>query len=74
MSGFCWPARPEKESLVDRPRSAPDRRDGVEFQALETKALEIFDPEKADALFHRMALFETCAVPVLATEAPFRAF
>jgi hypothetical protein len=42
----------------------PTRR--VEFQALETKALEIFDPEKADVLFHRMALFETCAVPVQA--------
>jgi imidazolonepropionase-like amidohydrolase len=32
---------------------------------LEARAVETFDDEKADALFHRMAMFETRAVPVL---------
>jgi hypothetical protein len=55
-----------EERKLRGPRAlALDRRDWAEFQDLEAKAADTFDPEKADALFHRMAMFETRAVPVL---------
>ena len=65
MSGILLACSTEEKKLRGPRALALDRRDWAEFQDLETKALETFDSEKADALFHRMAMFDTRAVPVL---------
>ncbi len=65
MSGMLLACSSEERRLRAARALALDRRDWVEFRDLEAKALETFDPDKADSLFHRMALFETRAVPVL---------
>jgi hypothetical protein len=65
MSGILVACSSEERKLRGPRALALDRRDWAEFQDLEAKAVETFDPEKADALFHRMAMFETRAVPVL---------
>ena len=65
MSGILLACSTEERKLRGPRALALDRRDWEEFHRLESKALETFDPEKADLLFHRMALFETRAVPVL---------
>jgi len=65
MSGILLACSTEERKLRGPRALALDRRDWDEFQDLEAKALETFDKEKAEALFHRMALFETRSVPVL---------
>jgi len=65
MSGILVACSSEERKLRGPRALAFDRRDWAEFQELEAKAVETFDNEKADALFHRMAMFETRAVPVL---------
>ena len=65
MSGILVACSSEERKLRGPRALALDRRDWAEFQDLEAKAADTFDPEKADALFHRMAMFETRAVPVL---------
>jgi hypothetical protein len=65
MSGMLLACSTEERKLRGPRALALDRRDWAEFQDLEAKALETFDPEKADSLFRRMAMFETRAVPVL---------
>jgi len=65
MSGILVACSSEERKLRGPRALALDRRDWVEFRELEAKAVETFDDEKADALFHRMAMFETRAVPVL---------
>ena len=65
MSGILLACSTEEKKLRGPRALALDRRDWAEFQELETKAVETFDPQKADALFRRMAMFETRAVPVL---------
>jgi hypothetical protein len=65
MSGILLACSADERKLRASRALALERRDWAEFQALEMKALESFDLEKADALFRRMAMFETRAVPVL---------
>jgi hypothetical protein len=65
MSGILLACSSEERRLRGPRALALDRRDWSEFQDLEAKALETFDPAKADALFRRMAMFETRAVPML---------
>jgi imidazolonepropionase-like amidohydrolase len=65
MSGILVACSSEERKLRGPRALAIDRRDWAEFQELEAKALKTFDDEKADALFYRMAMFETRAVPVL---------
>ncbi len=55
-----------EEKKLRGPRAlALERHDWAEFQDLETKVLATFSAEKADELFHRMATFDTRAVPML---------
>jgi hypothetical protein len=65
MSGILVACSSEERKLRGPRALALDRRDWAEFKDLEAKAVETFDNEKADALFRRMAMFETRAVPVL---------
>jgi len=65
MSGILLACSTEERKLRGPRALALDRRDWTEFQELEAKALETFDPQKAEALFRRMAMFETRSVPVL---------
>ena len=65
MSGILLACSTEERKLRGPRALALDRRDWAEFQDLETKAIESFDPAKADSLFRRMAMFETRSVPVL---------
>ena len=65
MSGILVACSTEERKLRGPRALAFDRGDWSEFMDLEAKALTTFDPEKADALFHRMAMFETHAVPML---------
>jgi len=65
MSGILVACSTEERKLRGPRALALDRRDWAEFRELEARAVETFDDEKADALFHRMAMFETRAVPVL---------
>jgi hypothetical protein len=65
MSGILLACSTEERKLRGQRALAIDRRDWTEFQDLETKAIESFDPAKADSLFRRMATFETRSVPML---------
>ena len=65
MSGILLACSTEERRLRGPRALALDRRDWSEFRELEVRALQTFDPDKADSLFHRMAMFETRAVPVL---------
>ena len=65
MSGVLLACSTEEKKLRGPRALALERRDWAEFHDLEAKALETFSAEKADALFRRMAMFETRAVPVL---------
>ena len=65
MSGILLACSTEERRLRGPRALALERRDWAEVQDLDAKALETFSQEKADALFHRMAMFETRTVPVL---------
>jgi hypothetical protein len=65
MSGILLACSTEERKLRGPRALALERRDWAAFQDLETKALETLSLEKADTLFHRMAMFETRSVPVL---------
>ncbi len=57
MTGILLACSSEEKRLRRAYAEAPDD--------VETAALETYDPQKAETLFHRMALFETRSVPTL---------
>ena len=65
MSGIALACSTEEKKLRDPMALSIDRRDWEAVRNLELAALENFSAEKADALFRRMAVFETRSVPVL---------
>jgi hypothetical protein len=66
MSGILLACSSEERRLRGPRALALERRDWAEFGDLEAQAARTFDPAKADALFRRMAMFETRAVPMFA--------
>ena len=65
MSGILLACSTDENRLRAARALAIEHRDWFAFRNLEAKALDTFDPVKADVLFKQMALFETRSVPAL---------
>jgi hypothetical protein len=65
MSGILLACATEEKKLRPIRSLALERRDWEGFREAEIAAMNSFSAEKADALFHHMALFETRSVPML---------
>jgi hypothetical protein len=65
MSGILLACSTEEKKLRPIRSLALERRDWEGFRDAEIAAMNSFSPEKANALFHHMALFETRSVPML---------
>lgn len=65
MSGILLACSTEEKKLRPIRSIALERRDWEGFRDAEIAAMNSFSAEKADALFHRMALYETRSVPML---------
>lgn len=65
MSGILLACSTEEKRFRGPRALALERRDWEAFEEVEAAAAETFSADKADALFDRMALFETRSVPTL---------
>ena len=65
MSGIVLACSTEEHKIRAPHVLALERGDWAEVRDLQAKALASFSAEKAEVLFHRMAMFGTRAVPVL---------
>jgi hypothetical protein len=65
MSGILLACSTEEKKLRPIRSLALERRDWEGFRDAEIAAMNSFSREKADVLFHHMALFETRSVPML---------
>lgn len=65
MSGILLACSTEEKKLRPIRSIALERRDWEGFRDVEIAAMNSFSEEKAAALFHHMALFETRSVPML---------
>jgi imidazolonepropionase-like amidohydrolase len=65
MSGILLACSTEEKRLRQAYVQALERGDRDALDDLQTAAIETYDPQKADTLFRRMALFETRSVPTL---------
>ena len=67
MSGILLACSKEEKKLRAPRALALERRDWSGLRDIEARALATFSTDKADVLFHRMAMFDTRSVPVLVT-------
>lgn len=67
MFGILLACSTEEKKFRELRALALDRRDWEGFHDVELAAADTFSAAKADELFHRMAMFDTRAVPTLIT-------